>query len=44
MACHVFPPIGRRHFDEEDLIFRTKELNEFLDGAAKHMNLIEITL
>ncbi|MFH4146611.1 hypothetical protein WAI91_21875, partial [Acinetobacter baumannii] len=22
-------------FDEEDLIFRTKELNEFLDGAAK---------
>ena len=31
-------------FDEEDLIFRTKELNEFLDEAAKHMNLIETTL
>ncbi|NHM31810.1 alpha/beta hydrolase [Bacillus sp. C11] len=33
------PRFFRRHaegvFDEEDLIFRTKELNEFLDEAAK---------
>ena len=35
MGCRVFPPISRGHFDEEDLIFRTKELNEFLDEAAK---------
>ena len=31
-------------FDEEDLIFRTKELNQFLMKQQKNMNLTEIIL
>ena len=35
MGCAFFRRLAEGIFDEEDLIFRTKELNEFLDEAAK---------